>query len=85
MKKTEEMKKTTIKITYEEALAECIKHYVDRGNSEELATLIVDRGEEFVIKLYYDIQEDKKKPKLATDINLFGRNQEEGDKNENTL
>ena len=79
MKKNEEMKKTTIKITYEETLAECIKHYVDRGNSEELATRIVDRGEEFVIKLYYEIQEDKKKPRVATEINLLGRNQEEGD------
>ena len=79
MKKIEEMKKTKIKITYEEALAECIKHYVDIGNSEELATRIVDRGEEFVIKLYYEIQEDKKKPRVATEINLLGRNQEEGD------
>ena len=71
MKKTEEMKKTTIKITYEEALAECIKHYVDIGNSEELATRIVDRGEEFVIKLYYEIQEEKKMPQNLSNIVNF--------------
>ena len=48
-----------MKPTYEEALAVCIQYYVDRGNSVELATIIVSRGEKEVFDLYFAIQEEK--------------------------
>ena len=60
-----------MKITFEEALAVCIQHYVDRGNSEELARIIVNRGEKLVFDLYYAIQEEKKLPQnVATVVSL---------------
>ena len=60
-----------MKPTYEEALAVCIQYYVDRGNSEELARVIVERGEEMVFWLYEQIQKEKELPQnVATIVSL---------------
>ena len=60
-----------MKPTYEEALAVCIQYYVDRGNSEELARVIVERGEEMVFWLYEEIQKEKELPQnVATIVSL---------------
>lgn len=48
-------------ITFEEALAVCVQYYVNRGNSLDLATTIVNRGEKEVFALYHAIQEEKEK------------------------
>ena len=53
------MEEREVDITFEEALAVCVQYYVDRGNSEELATTIVNRGEREVLALYHAIQEEK--------------------------
>ena len=60
-----------MKITFEEALAVCVQYYVDRGNSEELARIIVNRGEEMVYWLYEEIQKEKELPQnVATVVSL---------------
>ena len=46
-------------ITFEEALAVCVQYYANRGNSLDLATTIVNRGEKEVFALYHAIQEEK--------------------------
>ena len=59
-------------VSYEEALAECIQYYVNRGYSEEHSRDYVSRGEEEVFWLYNIIQEEKKNPQVvATVVHLF--------------
>lgn len=78
------MKKTKMEPTFDEALDVCIQYYVDRGNTVELATLIVNRGEKEVLELYHLIQEEKNMPKnLSTIVDL--KDITGGDKNENAL
>lgn len=55
-------------ITYEEALAVCVQYYVDRGNTEEQARVIVSRGEAAVFWLYEEIQKEKELPQNVTTI-----------------
>ena len=54
------MEEKKMNITFEEALAVCVQYYVNRGNSLDLATTIVNRGEKEVFALYHAIQEEKK-------------------------
>lgn len=52
-----------MKPTYEEALAFCVQHYVDRGYTVEHATAYVTaRGENDVFRVYETIQEEMKRP-----------------------
>lgn len=50
-------------ISYEEAYEACIQHYVDRGNSRELAMTIVHSDPENVYALYHIIQEEEARSK----------------------
>ena len=58
-------------VSYEEALAECIQYYVNRGYSEEHSRDYVSRGEEKVFWLYNIIQEEEKLPHTATVVSLI--------------
>ena len=57
-------------VTYEEAFAVCVQHYVDRGYSVEHATDYVKQATFGVFDLYYAIQEEKKLPQTATIVSL---------------
>lgn len=60
-----------MKPTYKEAFDACVQHYVDRGNTVEAATIIVDRDEAAVFSLYDFIQEEKKLPAVAIEVDLL--------------
>lgn len=60
-----------MKPTYKEVFDACVQHYVDRGNTVEAATLIVDRGEAAVFSLYDFIQKEKKLPAVAIEVDLL--------------
>ena len=61
-------------ITFEEAVAVCVQHYVDRGYSVEHATAYVthSKSEKEIWNIYYIIQEEMKMPQnVATVISLI--------------
>ena len=59
-------------VTYEEAFAVCVQHYVDRGYSVEHATDYVKQATFGVFWLYNIIQEEKKNPQVvATVVHLI--------------
>lgn len=60
-----------MKPTYKEVFDACVQYYVDRGNTVEAATIIVDRGEAAVFSLYDFIQEEKKLPAVAIEVDLL--------------
>lgn len=60
-----------MKATYKKAFDVCVQHYVDRGNTVEAATIIVDRGEAVVFSLYDFIQEEKKLPAVSIEVDLL--------------
>ena len=57
-------------VSLERALAECIQHYVDRGNSLEEATTYMTRSEEEVFRVYEIIQKEKEIGEITKPINL---------------
>ena len=60
-----------MKPKFEEALEACVQEYVARGNTEEQAKIIVNRGEEMVFWLYEEIQKEKELPQnVATIVSL---------------
>lgn len=66
------------KVSFEEALAECIQHYVDRGYSVEHSTEYVNRGEAEVFRVYDIIQEEKKRgPQPFVDLRKISAKSEE--------
>ena len=58
-------------VTYEEAFAVCVQHYVDRGYSVEHATDYVKQATFGVFWLYNIIQEEEKLPHTATVVSLI--------------
>lgn len=71
MRRMEEFEKTNMEPTFEEALAVCIKYYVDKGYTVEHSTNYVGRKEKDVMDLYHYIQEEKKMPQnLSTIVNF---------------
>lgn len=64
-----------MKPTYEEALAFCVQHYVDRGNTVEDATAYVTvRGKDDVFRVYETIQEEMKRPVSVAMADLLQEN-----------
>lgn len=72
-----------MKVSFECALAECIQHYVDRGNTVEQATLYMSTSnEEEVFRIYEIIQKEKEIGNTATIVNIIGISEAEGGANE---
>lgn len=72
-----------MKVSFECALAECIQHYVDRGNNVEQATLYMSTSnEEEVFRIYEIIQKEKEIGNTATIVNIIGISEAEGGANE---
>ena len=71
-----------MKPTFNEALAVCIQHYIDRGYSEEHAADYVKHATFGIFWLYDMIQKETELDGLAPRIAFLETIAEEGDNNE---